>query len=298
MALIRPMLTVAPTTALDAIILQAGEAIADRLARTTPRLEAALFGSVGIYVKCPEQLDLARRLLRPSFYDLDVVTSAEHRSATLNCLQEMGYLQKDKSLRMLQRPALYEPTNQFFVEVFTAPLELYHDVHCEKRLDTTDGILEIGDLLLSKIQYENLVGSRLVDLVALFASFGDASPGAMRQCALTVAESTRQAWGFTETVRRNLGTLRRFVQTRSHVIGEDAAKCVLHATRVLRVAIEEVEKPLAWYVQGCARRLPVVKTLPLGAAVDDSREASEYSGGPVSSVSNGDAASDNTYQGS
>lgn len=258
----------------NSVLLAAGSRIAEELARATPPIAACLFGSVGIYVKHPNLLPVAISLARPNLYDLDVVATPNAKRLVIQLLERLGYHQRPElaGLRALQRPALYAASGQYFVEVFTAPLELHHTIHCTHRLVRPDGVLALGDLLLSKLQYEHLRQERLADLAGLLIMLGRAESTQRDEAIRIISAATGATWGFTATVRRNLAEMRRYAQTNAHALDKVAFRDISQAIRLIRIAIEKATKSVSWYLEGCARRLPVVKSIPIGMEVDDERE--------------------------
>jgi hypothetical protein len=232
------------------------EAEAERIlaAATVERVTVRLLGGVAIarhrHGPVPEAL-------RRSYADIDLVVQRHHDRPLRMTLERLGYEpnRRFNSLHGDRRLLFYDHTNGRQLDVFVGQFQMCHTLELNDRLALDPATLCPTDLLLTKLQVQEITHKDLVDSVTLLHEHEIAPDDRGDTLGLDrLVELTSREWGWYTTVSDNLA---RLVPAADELLDPDAAAVVADRIAGIAAAITSAPKSLRWRARArLGRRVP------------------------------------------
>ena len=176
-----------------------------------------ILGGLAIRIHCSEFLNLLQKLGRETqVADVDVITNGEQQERVEPFFKKNGY---NPEPRVRRTPAIWayrqiyvEPRNRFNVDVFTDKLEMSHTLDLRDRLKTDFPTISIADLLLAKMQIQEINEKDIKDTIVLMRAHELADSD--KECinGVYIAGLMSKDWGFYHTVTNNLKKTKLLLQ--------------------------------------------------------------------------------------
>ncbi|MFL5663513.1 MAG: hypothetical protein ACJ8BW_19560, partial [Ktedonobacteraceae bacterium] len=141
------------------------------------------------------------------------------------------------------------------VDVFIHLFEQCHNLDLEERITHDPLTLSLADLLLTKLQVVHINHKDLTDVLGLLLQYPPRTGEGHDIIDLNVIRSvTSQDWGWYTTVSDNL---QKLVDLAQPLLSQSEIDLVKERVNLLRQAMEEAPKSLAWKLRAkVGRRLP------------------------------------------
>src|SRR5712692_6139294 len=199
-----------------------------------------LLGGAGIHLHSPS----ARKPpLKRKYGDLDYAIAKKDRKAVLTLFPALGY-EANERFNLMQgdrRVYFYDTVHNRQVDVFIDWFKMSHIIDLRGRLDCEGPCASPSDLLLSKLQIDEVNLKDLVDLTALLLDHPVVGNDEEAIDPVYIARVAADDWGMYRTLQVNVGKLR-------HTVDELDVDRDLVRTRLddLWAAVEAQPKPLKW----------------------------------------------------
>jgi hypothetical protein len=216
------------------------------------KVDARLLGGVAIYLRSPRvHIDPLAR----TYHDIDLAVSRRAKKALTEIMTSQGFV-GDRHFNALHghKRMVFQKDN-VEVDIFIHLFEQCHNLDLEERITHDPLTLSLADLLLTKLQVVHINHKDLTDVLGLLLQY---SPGTGEEhdiIDLNVIRSvTSQDWGWYTTVSDNL---QKLVDLAQPLLSQSEVDLVKERVNLLRQAMEEAPKSLAWKLRSkVGRRLP------------------------------------------
>jgi Uncharacterised nucleotidyltransferase len=232
------------------------EAEAERVlaAAAADRVTVRLLGGVAIarhrHGPVPETL-------RRSYADIDLVVRRHHDRSLRMTLERLGYEpnRRFNSLHGDRRLLFYDHTNGRQLDVFVGRFQMCHTLELNDRLDLDPATLCPTDLLLTKLQVQEITHKDLLDSVTLLRDHEITPADRSDTLGLDrLVELTSREWGWYTTVSDNLA---RLGPAADELLEPGAAAVVANRVGAIAAAITSAPKSLRWRARArLGRRVP------------------------------------------
>jgi hypothetical protein len=193
-----------------------------------------------------ELIDLLKRV--PT-HDIDFMGySADMNRANQLFIDQLGY-KPDPAVAFSQEYGvgrlIYHHENGLMAEIFLDELRMAHTLDFRGRLELDSPTISLVDLLLSKLQIQQITEKDIKDITVLLVEhdFGAGEPDHVDTGYLL--KLTRDNWGLYYTARTNLEKVREFAG-RYEVLGPDNRQTVQARLDSLLALMEAEPKTLRW----------------------------------------------------
>lgn len=179
-------------------------------------LRIRVLGGVGVALH--DHINVPPALQR-LFGDIDIVVPAKATKPTSQVLGRLGYLPNERfnALHGAKRMLFYDNSNGRQLDVFVGAFAMCHHLDLTKQLDVHPQALGAADLLLTKLQIQEINHKDIIDAVRLILSheMTDTTPAAanvdLPYDSLVLdrlREVTSSDWGWYTTFTDNLAQVR------------------------------------------------------------------------------------------
>lgn len=245
------------------IILDSAKHLIDELKSTFQHIPVRLFGSTAVALLCPDQIFLWDMLGRNEVTDIDLVTKFHFRSDIYHAMHKLGY----KVRNALQERLLFYPDNgTYLIEIFFEPLQFHHTIRLNPYPTIQPYTICLTDLVLSKLQFEELSDDQLIDLSVIFASHQVSSDFREAISGSHIAHIAANDYDFHKTIQGNLDIFYEFASTHCQDI-PDTLESINQRVQTLRYFINKQPKTNMWKIRKIINRL--IPNLPVGRPVDN-----------------------------
>ena len=237
---------------------------------STERVEARLFGSAAVALRCPNYYRYWDQLERPEIDDIDVVSVGRNETALRQALLCMGYDEPwaARPFATLYSRRLFVPhEGGYTVEMFLDPLGFHHEIRLGSRLTMDELTLTLADLVLSKLQFADLPRKHLIDLTTLLGEHSVVAAGMTGIDRQRISTLCSNDWELWHTITLNLQCLQEFVAS-DVPEGAFGRKRALQGIELLRQQLETSKKTARWYIRQIADSATRGR-LPIGAPVEN-----------------------------
>jgi hypothetical protein len=170
-----------------------------------------LIGSLAVRIRCPGLVGVMDALGRRPARDIDLVAYQRDERTIEGLFLQRAYA-LDPSIRQsrefgIKRLVFHEREGRYKVDVFLDELIMSHTIDLRGRLELDAETVSLADLLLSKLQIQEITENDLIDLAALLSAHPVGVPGATGIDLGHVASILGDDWGFHRTAHDNLSKL-------------------------------------------------------------------------------------------
>jgi hypothetical protein len=213
-----------------------------------------LLGSLGARMQSTRTAALLDRLGREPTHDIDFMGYSRDQARAHALFLELGY-QADTGIALsleygVRRLIFYKQPEGIMVEIFLDQLCMAHTVDFRGRLDFQDYSVAPTDLILSKLQIQEIAKKDIKDIIALLATV-DLSRGG-GNASIDVGHITDilgRYWGFYHTARGNLERVREWSERlREELTEEERVTAEARACDLIE-AMDAAPKTLRWRVR-------------------------------------------------
>ena len=167
-----------------------------------------LLGSLGARAHSRESAALLDVLGREPTHDIDFMGYSSQQAQATRMFRELGY-EPDPSVAFsqeygIQRLIFHRPSDQLMVEIFLDVLRMAHTLDFRGRLELDSPSVSLVDLLLSKLQIQQITEKDIKDMIALLAEHELSSDGREVINVPYLLDLTSHQWGLFHTARTNL----------------------------------------------------------------------------------------------
>jgi len=193
--------------------------------------------------------DLIELMQRIPTHDIDFMGySSQHKQADQLFIKTLGY-KPDPAVAFSQeygiKRLIYHHENGVMAEIFMDELRMAHTLDFRGRLELDSPTISLVDLLLSKLQIQQLTEKDIKDMIVLLAEH-DLGPGDREKIDFGyLLKLIREDWGLYYTVHTNLGKVRQFLVSYA-VLGEEVVVRVGARLDELLRRMEDEPKSLRW----------------------------------------------------
>jgi hypothetical protein len=206
-----------------------------------------VLGSIGVAIHCPDAKALLPAFAR-TYADIDFAAYKWQSREVTAAITGLGYREdREVSITSEGRRAIFDhPTApQIHLDVFFDELEFCHRIPLVGRLTGDRPTIPLAELLLSKLQIVKLNEKDVVDTILLLLDHDLGAGDADVIDSGRIARLCADDWGLWRTLTMNLEKVATFAAGYRQLDGEQGAR-VARTARDLKLAIDQIPKPLAW----------------------------------------------------
>jgi hypothetical protein len=210
-----------------------------------------LLGSLGARMQSEKTAMLLDRLGREPTHDIDYMGYGKHVAGYNRMFSELGY-QADEAVAYSQeygvnRLIYYKHDQGIMAEIFLDQLQMAHTVDFRGRLHLCDYSVTLTDLMLSKLQIQQVCEKDLLDLIALLATveLGTDSSKAVIDVDY-VTNVMRRNWGFYYTATGNLVKVQEWARRLEEQLTSQEREIVSERSKDLIANLEAARKTWRW----------------------------------------------------
>jgi hypothetical protein len=188
-----------------------------------------LLGHLAVRDHTHKYRDLIDQIGRVPTHDIDFMGYSEQETEADHMFKEMNY-KPDRAVAFsqeygLQRLIYHHPQEEIIAEIFLDQLRMAHTIDLRGRLELDSPTISLIDLLLSKLQIQQITEKDLKDMIVLCAEH-DLGSGDREKIDIDhLIDITSQDWGFWYTAINNLRKVLEwldkidvlYTETRDHV---------------------------------------------------------------------------------
>jgi hypothetical protein len=210
-----------------------------------------LLGSLGARMQSPEAAILLDRLGREPTHDIDFMGYSTHHAGYDRMFKELGYV-TDEAVAYsqeygLKRLIYYEHAAGIMVEIFLDQLRMAHTVDFRGRLELKDCSVTLTDLVLSKLQIQEISEKDLKDMIALLATVELGTDSSKNVIDTDyVADVMRRDWGFYYTARGNLVKVQDLADRLGNQLTDHERETAKARAKDLISDLDVAPKSLSW----------------------------------------------------
>jgi hypothetical protein len=227
------------------------------------QVPARLIGGLG--VAAHDHVPVPPTLVR-EFADIDLVVPRRAGRSTGRALGELGYTANARfnALHGSRRLLFYDMTNRRQLDVFVGELAMCHRLELDGRLNHHARALTAADLLLTKLQIEQLNHKDVLDAARLLLNHelsdddGDL-PGVDCLSNERILSVTARDWGWHTTLSDNLAKVARGLPKE---LAERDATVVVRRAEVLLEVMAAAPKSARWKARAIVGRRKAWYELP------------------------------------
>lgn len=208
-----------------------------------------LLGSLGARAHSRESAALLDVLGREPTHDIDFMGYSGQQAEATRMFLELGY-KPDPSVAFsqeygIQRLIFHKPDQQLMVEIFLDVLRMAHSLDFRGRLELDSPSVSLVDLLLSKLQIQQITEKDIKDMIALLAEHEVRADGPEAIDVSYLLQLTSQQWGLYHTAKANLAIVSDMAERISQ-LPPDTRQQVGAKVRELVGQMDSIPKSLRW----------------------------------------------------
>jgi hypothetical protein len=208
-----------------------------------------LMGHLAVREHVQENMGLLDLLKRVPTHDIDFMGYSRDQEEADRMFKELGY-QADPSVAFsqeygIQRLIYHQRENGIMAEIFLDQLRMAHSLDFRGRLELDSPTISLVDLLLSKLQIQDISEKDIQDMIVLLAEH-ELGSGDREQIDLGyMLKLTRDDWGLYHTASKNLSMVRSMVGQYEAI--ELPTRGIVDAkVEEIKARMEEVPKTIHW----------------------------------------------------
>jgi hypothetical protein len=209
-----------------------------------------LLGALAFHMHCP-QYGYIQNALGREFTDIDFASYVACFKDILRMLEDLGY-EEDKMVTRLfgdRRLLFHDTRNGRHIDIFFNELDFSHRIPFVGRLEADGPTLPLAELLLEKMQIQQINEKDLIDSIMLLREhpIGQGDDEVIN--ADVICSLLGRDWGLWRTVTKNLVVLEGVLGGYEQLKEEDR-EIVLGRIRELAHRIERAPRSLSWKLRG------------------------------------------------
>lgn len=175
-----------------------------------------ILGSLAVIHHTQESGNLLKLLDRVPTHDIDFMGYSAHMTQIDHLFRDLGY-EPDRSVAFsleygVQRMIYHHREDQIMAEIFLDELRMAHTLDFRGRLELDKPTIPLVDLLLSKLQIQQITEKDIKDVIALLAGHDFGQEDRERIDISQLLALTRHDWGLYYTSKKNLEVIRQRLQ--------------------------------------------------------------------------------------
>lgn len=197
-----------------------------------------IIGHLAVREHVKKQTELIKIMQRIPTHDIDFMGYSKDRDRADKMFFGLGY-EADPSVAFsgeygVQRLIYHHKSGEIMAEIFLDELNMAHNIDFRNRLELDDPTICLVDLLLSKLQIQNISGKDLKDIIVLLAEH-ESGPGEQDLIDIDhLLKLTSKNWGLYYTARKN------FVLTKDYLDEQEG---------ISEAIVQDVKDKLDMYVE-------------------------------------------------
>ena len=208
-----------------------------------------ILGHLAIRDHVKDHIELLELLNRVPTHDIDFMGYSKEQTQAERMFTDLGY-EVDPSVAFsqeygLQRLIFHHHENEIMAEIFLDQLIMSHTLDFRGRLELDHPTISLVDLLLSKLQIQEISEKDIKDMIALFAEHELGSDGRELIDVSYLLRLTRNDWGLFYTAKKNLDLVKEY-SDRYGVIDDSTRQSVKTRLDSLLLSMEDEPKTLQW----------------------------------------------------
>jgi hypothetical protein len=208
-----------------------------------------ILGHLAIRDHVKKHIELLDLMNRVPTHDIDFMGYSQEQTQADRMFTDLGY-EVDPSVAFsqeygLQRLIFHHHEKEIMVEIFLDELNMAHVLDFRGRLELDIPTISLVDLLLSKLQIQDISEKDIKDMIVLLAEheFGDDDREFIDIDYLL--KLTRNDWGLYYTANKNLGLVKEY-SDRYEVIDSSTRESVKVRLDRLMQSMEDEPKSIQW----------------------------------------------------
>ena len=176
-----------------------------------------MLGHLAVRDHIQDHVELLDLLERIPTNDIDFLGYSKEQAEAQSMFMALGY-EPDPSVAFsheygIQRLIYYHREDKIMAEIFLDQLRMAHTLDFRGRLELDLPTISLVDLLLSKLQIQNISEKDIKDMIVLLAEheLGSAGDGREQIDVDYFLKLTRNEWGLHYTAKKNLLMIKKFV---------------------------------------------------------------------------------------
>jgi len=208
-----------------------------------------ILGHLAIRDHVKDHIELLELLNRVPTHDIDFIGYSKEQTQAERMFTDLGY-EVDPSVAFsqeygLQRLIFHHHENEIMAEIFLDQLIMSHTLDFRGRLELDHPTISLVDLLLSKLQIQEISEKDIKDMIALFAEHELGSDGRELIDVSYLLRLTRNDWGLFYTAKKNLDLVKKY-SDRYTVIDASTRQSVKARVDRLTLSMENEPKTFQW----------------------------------------------------
>lgn len=208
-----------------------------------------ILGHLAIRDHVKDHIELLELLNRVPTHDIDFMGYSKEQTQAERMFTDLGY-EVDPSVAFsqeygLQRLIFHHHENEIMAEIFLDQLIMSHTLDFRGRLELDHPTISLVDLLLSKLQIQEISEKDIKDMIALFAEHELGSDGRELIDVSYLLRLTRNDWGLFYTAKKNLDLVKKY-SDRYSVIDDSTRQSVKARVDRLTLSMENESKTFQW----------------------------------------------------
>ncbi len=208
-----------------------------------------ILGHLAIRDHVKDHIELLELLNRVPTHDIDFIGYSKEQTQAERMFTDLGY-EVDPSVAFsqeygLKRLIFHHHENEIMAEIFLDQLIMSHTLDFRGRLELDHPTISLVDLLLSKLQIQEISGKDIKDMIALFAEHELGSDGRELIDVSYLLRLTRNDWGLFYTAKKNLDLVKKYSDQYS-VIDATIRQSVKARVDRLTLSMENEPKTFQW----------------------------------------------------
>lgn len=212
-----------------------------------------ILGSLGIREHIRDFGGVLDLLERVPTRDIDFMGYSEDQARTDRMFKDLGY-EADPSVAYsleygIQRLIYHQREQQIMAEIFLDELRMAHTLDFRGRLELDYPTISLVDLLLSKLQIQQITEKDIKDMIALLAGHDLGTDGRENVDVSYLLKVTSKHWGLYHTAITNLAIVEHWLG-RFEVLDPAVRRQVAQKVDALVRQMETQPKSLRWRLRG------------------------------------------------
>jgi len=196
------------------VLVETARELVDKAAQRGVTLRT--IGHLAVRAHIQERLDLIDLLQRLPTHDIDFMGRSEEQNAAHRLfVEDLGY-RPDPAIALSQeygiKRLIYYRDDGLLAEIFLDELRMAHTLDFRDRLELDYPTISLVDLLLSKLQIQQITEKDIKDMIVLLAEHDLGSDD--RECVDVdhLVDLTRDDWGLYHTASTNLAVVGQWLE--------------------------------------------------------------------------------------
>ncbi len=208
-----------------------------------------ILGHLAVRDHTHQYRELIEKMGRIPTHDIDYMGYSNEETEADHMFKEMDY-RPDRAVAFsqeygIQRLIYHHPQEEIIAEIFLDQLRMAHTLDFRGRLELDSPTISLVDLLLSKLQIQQITEKDIKDMIVLLAEHDLGSGDRERIDTDYLIELTSQDWGFWYTAINNLKKLREWLNE-IEVLNAETRELVDGKANSIIDRMETCPKSLKW----------------------------------------------------